>query len=379
MLLQFHLNSRYVLRLCLILGLLWFVLDFILDRRPFDFTRHVITDYDITEARAIIQALNDPGQFQLLSSSLTHRFCRAHNYFPFHTSSSIPRRKVYELLLINTELDWLEVQLLTLYDHVDYFVVVEAAKTFTGHPKRLYVKESWTRFSEWHSKIIYHELVFPDNWNPPRAWEYENLQRDSAFTQVFPTLKGKHCPRYGDVIIVADVDEIPRPATVALLRSCHFPMRLTLRSQFYYYSFQFRHRSEEWTHPQATLYTTSWSTLKPFNLRNGGGGIPFVRDLDKGDLWNAAWHCRLCFANISDFLNQMESFSHKSLNKPKFRKPDLITERVRQGKDLWDRPGEIYDKIDGNQDVPAPLLDDTQRWKYMLDRSGESAGFSDYS
>ena len=285
---------------------------------------------------------------------------------------------MYELLLINTELDWLEVRLSTLYDHVDYFVIVEAAKTFTGLEKPLLLKDNWEKFAKWHSKILYHQLDFPEHWNPPRTWDYEDLQRDATYTQVISKLEGKQKISFGDVIIVADMDEIPRPATIALLRSCHFPKRLTLRSRFYYYSFQFLHRGPEWEHPQATYFTSEWGTLKPVNLRNGDGGIPSIRDLEKGDLWNAAWHCSSCFANISNFLNKMESFSHTSLNKEEYRNRDRIADRVRNGKDLWDRPGQIYDKVESNEDVPKPLLEDREKWKYMMDRGGESAGFRDY-
>lgn len=60
-------------------------------------------------------------------------------------------------------------------------------------------------------------------------------------------------PQQGDVLVVADVDEIPHPSTLHTLRLCQFPRRLALRSQFYYYSFQFRHQVPAWAHPQATF------------------------------------------------------------------------------------------------------------------------------
>jgi beta-1,4-mannosyl-glycoprotein beta-1,4-N-acetylglucosaminyltransferase len=62
------------------------------------------------------------------------------------------------------------------------------------------------------------------------------------FLQVIPGLKGEKAAQMGDVILVSDVDEIVRPAALQILRNCDFPLRLTLRSQFYYYGFQFLHQ-----------------------------------------------------------------------------------------------------------------------------------------
>ncbi|KAJ2894874.1 glycosyl transferase family 17 protein [Zalerion maritima] len=378
MLIRCRPGARRILRWSFLVGTVWFILSFIL-KHPVDFNVHTITPSDMSqETYKTVRDLNELEKSALLSSPVAREFCRAHGYSPFHTSPATPRRRVYDLLLLNTELDWLEIHLETLYDYVDYFVIVEATKTFTSRPKPLHLSENWDRFEKWRSKIIYHALDYPADWDPPRPWDFEDLQRDSTFVQVIPTLPVDQKPRYGDVIIVADLDEIPRPATVALLRSCVFSKRLTLRSRFYYYSFQFLHRGPEWEHPQATYYTSDQETIKPVNLRNGDGGVPVARELEKADLWNAAWHCSSCFNTVAELLNKMASFSHVPLNKEKYRDPKRIADRVRTGSDLWDREGQFYDRIDGNEDVPPMLMRDPVKWRYMLDRSGESAGFSDY-
>lgn len=60
------------------------------------------------------------------------------------------------------------------------------------------------------------------------------------------SLAGLRAPDNGDVLIVADVDEITRPQTLLVLQYCNFPRRLALSSKFYYYSFQFLHTGPEW-------------------------------------------------------------------------------------------------------------------------------------
>lgn len=306
--------------------------------------------------------------------------CGHHGWKPFGGLSSEDRakRKVYDLIMVNDELDWLEIRLNTTYDYVDYFVIVEAPLTFTGHEKPLVIKDNFARFAPYHPKIIYHLLEYPPEFNPKRAWDREDLQRDATFTQVFAGLRDAQAPSWGDVLVVADVDEIPRPETLTVLRSCAFPRRLTLRSRFYYYSFQFLHRGPEWAHPQATYYEGLTETVKPVNLRNGDGGIQPVIYWDKADLWNASWHCSSCFRTMGELLNKMGSFSHVWMNGAEYRNRHRIADKIRNGEDLWDRMGQVYDRVLGNRDVPPIISRESERFKYLLDRDGPTAGFEDY-
>ncbi|RFU24085.1 hypothetical protein B7463_g12256, partial [Scytalidium lignicola] len=314
----------------------------------------------------------DPNGF--LEFSPASKYCAAHNWKVFPHRES--RRKIYDLTMVNTELDWLEIRLNELQDHVDYFVILESATTFTGLPKNLTLSQNWSRFQQFTSKIIYH--VFDNPPNSTSSWDHEIHQRNAMFTQVLPSLKGLQAPNHDDVILVSDLDEIPRPATLTLLRNCEFPRRLTLRSKFYYYSFQWVHRGSEWAHPQATTYAGATGTILPQDLR-GGHNAPFF-DREKADLWNAAWHCSSCFATIEEMLGKMKSFSHTELNKEKFREKKRIVDRIRHGKDLWDRWGQYYDRVMNNQDVPLYLkgVGMRERFGYMLDRDGQNAGFVDY-
>jgi beta-1,4-mannosyl-glycoprotein beta-1,4-N-acetylglucosaminyltransferase len=290
------------------------------------------------------------------------------------------RRKVYDLFMVNDEMDWLEIRLHTLASTVDYFVILESPVTFTGNAKPLVVKANWEKFKEFHDKIIYHVLE-----NPPigakRTWDYEDYQRNAMFLQTFPTMDGDRNPALGDIIVVSDIDEIPRPSTMMVLRNCNVPKRVTIRSRFYYYSFQYRHIGEDWAHPQATLFggLRKGETILPADLRNGEGGNRLVGWWNKADIWNAGWHCSTCFETIEQVLTKMGSFSHTSLNQEQFRDPTRIVDRVRKGKDMWDREGEKYQRVDGNEDIPEYLKMDRSRWEYLLNRDSNNAAFKDYA
>ncbi|KAL2154416.1 hypothetical protein VTH82DRAFT_3092 [Thermothelomyces myriococcoides] len=303
--------------------------------------------------------------------------CRPHGWKPFRPKDASKPRKVYDLVMFNTELDHLEIRLNSTWDEVDFFVLVESRKTFTGHDKPLILLDNFDRFEPYHSKMIYHEIEYPPNFKPRRTWDMEDLQRNSMLTQVFPRLTGRHEPQEGDVLVVSDVDEIPKPSTLRLLRACHFPRRLTLYSRFYYYSFQWLHRGPEWPHPQATYYQGLRRTLLPNDLRIADGGIWPFREWEKGGLANASWHCSSCFQTVGELLTKMASFSHTGLNAEKYRDRQRIVDHVRRGLDLWDRKGQIFDRVEGNTDVPPFLLENRERFKYMLDRDGPTAGFTD--
>jgi beta-1,4-mannosyl-glycoprotein beta-1,4-N-acetylglucosaminyltransferase len=365
---------RWWRRLASILVLLWILTRYYQDLPPS--RAHEITTHDIEFEASYRSDPNDASGFLPLPEA--QRRCRNLGWPVFNARTRQPRRKIYDLLMINNEMDWLEIRMNTMSEHVDYFVILESPVTFTGIEKPLTLQANWDRFAKFHKQMIYKVEE-----NPPfgsrRTWDYEDYQRNAMFEQVIPWLEGEQAADIGDVILVSDVDEIVRPATLQLLRNCDFPRRLTLRSQFYYYGFQFLHQGLEWGHPQATTYQGKSGTILPSNLRNGEGEGRLGGWLQKAELWNAGWHCSSCFATIEDMLTKMSSFSHMTLNKEQFRDPERIVDRVRKGLDLWDREGQTYEKISENEDIPEILKSESERFKYLLDREGSNAGFRDYS
>lgn len=111
-------------------------------------------------------------------------------------------RKVYDIFIINTELDMLELRLEELHEQVDYFVVVESRTTFVGDEKPLYLRENWDRFQPFHHQIIYKELDLTGlDFQDP--WARERHHRDSMYSQVVPFLEGKQKANLDDVLIVS--------------------------------------------------------------------------------------------------------------------------------------------------------------------------------
>jgi beta-1,4-mannosyl-glycoprotein beta-1,4-N-acetylglucosaminyltransferase len=254
-----------------------------------------------------------------------------------------------------------------LHSQIDYFVILESTETFTGNPKPLFFKENYSRFSQFLPKILYHALDL-SHLKENSTWDREAYTRNALFTSIFPSLLPPAAPSINDVLLVSDADEIPRPETLTALRNCEFPDRVTLRSRFFYYSFQWQHLGDEWHHPQATFYAGLNETILPEDLRMGGGQ----------DIWNAGWHCSSCFSTVAEMATKIESFSHTEYNQPEFREPREIVSRVRNGVDLFDRGGEIYERT-VVMDVPKYLEENREKFAFMLDRDPEDGNFRDYT
>ncbi|KAK6001622.1 hypothetical protein QM012_002953 [Aureobasidium pullulans] len=354
---------------------LWFKVDHELSRN------HYLSP-DLVDLRS---ASGSNGKF-LLTPNEVAPTCHANGFAPARPQDSKKERKIYDLVLMSTELNWLEIRLHTLSDYVDYFVIVELPTTFTGKPKPLYLRDNWDLFKDYHHKIIYR--VVEDPVQSTRIWDHEDYFRNALFTAVFPGLEGTTQEAYPkDVLIVSDMDEIIRPGVMLLLRYCDVPARLTLRTQFYYYSFQWRHRGPQWAHPDVTVYRGP-DTLMPNDLRqglleNGWSIITAVRRWrDRGTLWNAGWHCSSCFATVAEMHTKMHSFSHQGWNTAENRDSRTLIDRVRQGLDLFGRADELYDRIEDNPDVPSFItaqFEQKGRFRYLLNRDGEDAGFDDVS
>ncbi|KAL9026788.1 MAG: hypothetical protein Q9196_004599 [Gyalolechia fulgens] len=293
-------------------------------------------------------------------------YCQTRHWQPYPDRNR--RRKVYDLFIINSELDWLEIRMGELQNEVDYFVILEADTTFTDTPKPLHVQENWARYERFHSQMIHHVLN-QSGIEFDGTWARETFSRNAMFDQVMPFLDDERAAGQGDVILVSDVDEVPRPDTLKALRNCAFPRRLTLRSHFYYYGFQWLHRGDQWPHPQATFFEGPDHTVKPQDLR--GTNDP------EADLWNAAWHCSYCFGRLQDIVEKVQSFSHSELNRPEFTDRARILQRVRHGIDMFDRGEEKFDRIDTNRDVPQYLLENRARFGYTIDRDPPDGNFED--
>lgn len=125
------------------------------------------------------------------------------------------RPSVVDTCMLFNELDMLELRLNELWESVDRFVIVEAAFTHSGTPKPLLFAENAARFAPYRDKIAYHALR-----RPPVAKarnERERLILEIAQRDAIGAALAQLGLSDRDIVIVSDIDEIPRARTLSSL------------------------------------------------------------------------------------------------------------------------------------------------------------------
>lgn len=327
---------------------------------------------------------------QQLSFAEAEKFCYHYHLQPYNSSNtakghyqhaSPPGRRVYDLLVISTttSADMLELRLASMYQYVDYFIMLEApsvtSKDHAGHanePSSLTgapveppspLDKIWTsRLSSYQAKIIRHSLS-QHSHDFKDGLDHTATTRNALYTRVIPLLTGSQKVQPGDILLVSDVEELVRPVAMKVLRNCDIPERTTVRTRKYWYSYQWmkvdgrgatpdpqaaEHRESEdggvdrkpvhpwlrkdgmgnewWPHPQVTVYQGA-ETLLPDDLRRN-------RDLDQYVLGDGGWTCYLCYPTITETLGRIGEMGIIWHDGPRWKAAGRVVDRVAKGIDM---------------------------------------------
>lgn len=135
--------------------------------------------------------------------------------------------KIFDCFTFFNELDLLELRFETLGSVVDYFVIVEANKTFSGKDKEFIFEKNKSRFEKWIDKVIYVKVEDMPEYNPKDLWGLEFFQRNAIYRGLVDIAQP------GDKILVSDCDEIPNPDT--LMANIDRHDMITFRQTLFYY------------------------------------------------------------------------------------------------------------------------------------------------
>lgn len=233
------------------------------------------------------------------------------------------------------ELDILAIRLEELYPVVDEFVLVESNKTFRGAQKPWIFEENKDRFAKYLDKINHIMLVDDNKFssNPKiEPWDREHWQR-AQIARGFQGLKSN------DIVIVSDVDEIPRREIVASLNP-ETTVRFACR--MYYYGINV------YAGGCGALKAARYSSFTtPANLRHSE---------PPEEIADAGWH----FSYIGDaahISNKLSSFSHWELDTPEVNNLQAIDERMARGEDIWGQ-GHKYELVTVDDSYPHAIRND---------------------
>jgi len=276
--------------------------------------------------------------------------------------------RVFDTVMFNSEFSQAEIRFMTLANVVDYFVVVEANITYQGNPKPYYFDAMWERLDDaLKAKIIRVKLEMTTDSGDKELgqWQYEVFMRQHGMVRMGAIEKGG--AQTGDIILVSDMDEIPRPSLILLLKLdwCQVEYPITVQVALSHYSFRIIH-DPTWRFPQIDRMGSSGTEHQctAEELRSNKPPCASKTVVRKG-----GWSCSWCFKTIGRYLNKAQSFAHVELNTPKYSRPEYLAKHIYDAADLTDRPYVHNFVLPPGEPVDAPpyVLAHPDRFDYMID------------
>jgi hypothetical protein len=237
------------------------------------------------------------------------------------------------------ELEILECRLKTLYEVVDYFILVEATKTYRGLPKTLYYEDNKKRYSQYSDKIIHivlDNLIENANTDVREQWINENNQR-RAIDKGIKNLNLQD----EDIIIISDADEIPDSRTIHDIKITGLQDIHILEMDLYYYNIECKHKAK-WHLAKIMPYSFYKNERDPQKFRM------YNTNLIKN---NGGWHLSY-FGNRKFIENKIKNFSHAEFDNEEII--NNIDDKIARHIDLYGRKDTeiLYIKKSDNTYLP---------------------------
>lgn len=279
----------------------------------------------------------------------------------------------------------LEIRLRTLADVVDVFVIVEGDQSFTGIDKPLLGASLMEgRLAPWRNKIRWLTAPLSSHVADPShseslAWQREFFQRNWL-------AKGYEDARPEDMIIIADLDEIPNPETlIALRKSGAYHNTVCLEMEVYSFFLNYKQLNPlypvtpPWKHwyyrylrgkyfPTTELTTTWHATVvtkgsdnrSPQTLRN----LAFDKYLSIRPVANAGWHFTY-MGGIDAIRKKLISFAHTEISHLADISDKDFEKLLTTGKGLI-QPQDRFQIIKDLSKLPQPIQSNLESYRHMI-------------
>lgn len=264
--------------------------------------------------------------------------------------------KVFDCFTFFNELDLLEIRLQELWDTVDYFVLSEATISHSGKPKELHFDKNKARFEKYMSKI--RHIIVDDIPETQDSWVRERFQRkalERGLTDMQPE----------DIVIVSDMDEIPRAEAVELVKVDEndyeryiftIPMLQYKINYMKYFDISKQPnimvvRGRAFTNPQQEReYTWPW--------------VPKPADIVFID--HAGWHFTY-FGDNDNAIVKLKNFAHTEADTPDMIKRHNIDWFIENKYGHHgNRYHERFDIVQVDDYFPKCITDNLDKWKHMI-------------
>ena len=226
--------------------------------------------------------------------------------------------KIFDCFTYFEEIELLELRLQTVYSVVDFIVLVEANRTFTGKEKEFVFEKNKHKFSDFLDKIIYIKVEdMPVSLNP---WDLETYQRNCI-------MRGLTTVEDQDLVLISDLDEIPNPLAIQSLKEPLVAMQLkkspiAFSQKLYYYYLNCVDKSF-WhgTVAVSGAYIKKTQSIE-IDIRKNRNYFPRLR--------NGGWHFTY-MGGVEKIIRKIHSVSEQEKNTPQNNNPDFIRQQIENG------------------------------------------------
>jgi len=243
------------------------------------------------------------------------------------------------------ELELLELRFMTLYDTVDYFVLIEAGNTHSCAPKPFHFEENMGRFEKYLDKVIHLKIEKLPYSDP---WKNENYNREML-------INGIKDAAPDDYIMVSDVDEIPNPVTLKWGIERNFDFFVLQQKLFYY--FVNCKQSQLWSGPVITKRKNVTSTQAMRKMR--GSQVNLLPD--------GGWHYSF-LGGEEKIKIKLAAYAETQTNTSAINNNHHILKCLETGDDLFNRGEEMFTKtfLQLNQLTHPELVEWVKKYPNMI-------------
>jgi beta-1,4-mannosyl-glycoprotein beta-1,4-N-acetylglucosaminyltransferase len=261
--------------------------------------------------------------------------------------------KVIDSFIFYNELDMLNMRLHELNDVVDYFILVEANKTFTNNNKEYFFEKNKEKYDKFLHKIIHIKVDdMPENTGNKDNWDREHYQRNQIKRGLNQLDLNDE-----DIIILCDVDEIPKVDTIINIKNLKINGIYKLEMDLYYYNFQNK-MEDLW--PLARVF--NYGNIKNTSYIDYLTNIRSLKDFNNNNtIKNGGWHLSY-FGDVDFIINKIKQFSHQEFNTEKIINKESLQKLINNNEDLFYRQGIKINKTEHY--IQCDEMEQTQLPKY---------------
>jgi len=281
--------------------------------------------------------------------------------------------RIYDCFCYFNEDMLLELRMETLWNHVDYFIISEASYTHAG--KERVAEFDISKFKKYESKIRYI-LLDSRPEGPNGFWKNENFIRNNI-------VNGLYDAEPNDLILISDLDEIPKPEAIQLYDRSY--KRADLHQRYYSYYLnnywlgnvgdkdKLLPNSNIWNGTKITTYKYFVEFFKSnatsVRIYKSSG---FLRGLKRAwfkffqnqTIKDGGWHFTWVFS-IENIIKKIESTAHQEFNHKDHKDPNRIISLIQSGRDI-NKPEARYQLQKIDSQFPEYLLQNLQKFSKFI-------------